>query len=141
MPSRPFEDIWPLSPLQEGLLFHALYDPDEAADVYNVQLVLRLHGEVDRGDLRVAAEELVRRHPNLRAAFRQRRNGDFVQLVMRDALPGWREADLTAVPEADREDALRELLAKDQRERFDLSRAPAMRFTVVRMGDGDHRLV
>ena len=40
------EDILPLSPLQEGLLFHALYDA-QAPDVYTVQLVLALEGPLD----------------------------------------------------------------------------------------------
>ena len=40
------EDILPLSPLQEGLLFHALYDAG-APDVYTVQLVLALEGPLD----------------------------------------------------------------------------------------------
>ena len=40
------EDILPLSPLQEGLLFHALYDA-QAPDVYTVQLVLGLEGPLD----------------------------------------------------------------------------------------------
>ena len=40
------EDILPLSPLQEGLLFHALYDA-QAPDVYTVQLVLSLQGPLD----------------------------------------------------------------------------------------------
>ena len=40
------EDILPLSPLQEGLLFHALYDA-RAPDVYTVQLVLELQGRLD----------------------------------------------------------------------------------------------
>ena len=37
------EDILPLSPLQEGLLFHALYDA-QGPDVYTVQLELELEG-------------------------------------------------------------------------------------------------
>ncbi|MGO4424589.1 hypothetical protein AB4Z54_39320, partial [Streptomyces sp. MCAF7] len=40
------EDILPLSPLQEGLLFHAQFD-DEAADTYVVQMVISLRGKVD----------------------------------------------------------------------------------------------
>ncbi|GDY58198.1 hypothetical protein SVIO_088210 [Streptomyces violaceusniger] len=39
-------DILPLTPLQEGLLFHAVYD-DGAPDVYMVQLVFDLEGSVD----------------------------------------------------------------------------------------------
>ena len=43
---RELEDILPLSPLQEGLLFHALYDA-QGPDVYTVQLVLDLEGPLD----------------------------------------------------------------------------------------------
>ena len=49
------EDILPLSPLQEGLLFHALYDA-QAADVYTVQLVLALRGALDSAALQAAAQ-------------------------------------------------------------------------------------
>ena len=47
------EDVLPLSPLQEGLLFHSLYDA-RAPDVYTVQLVLALAGPLDSGALRQA---------------------------------------------------------------------------------------
>ncbi|WP_248843720.1 condensation domain-containing protein, partial [Streptomyces prasinus] len=58
----------PLAPLQEGLLFHALYDEGQT-DVYNVQLVLDLVGPVDGGVLRASVQALLERHPNLRAGF------------------------------------------------------------------------
>ncbi|MFE4369085.1 amino acid adenylation domain-containing protein [Streptomyces sp. NPDC056835] len=61
-------DVLPLTPLQQGLLFHSLYAPD-SPDVYQAQLVLRLRGEVDGEALRAAAAVLLERHPNLRAAF------------------------------------------------------------------------
>ncbi len=43
---RALEDILPLSPLQEGLLFHALYDA-QGPDLYTVQLELELEGALD----------------------------------------------------------------------------------------------
>ena len=46
--SGTIEDILPLSPLQEGLLFHALYDA-QGPDVYTVQLELELEGALDAG--------------------------------------------------------------------------------------------
>ena len=52
------EDVLPLSPLQEGLLFHALYDA-QAPDVYTVQLVLSLQGLLDSAALQAAAQALV----------------------------------------------------------------------------------
>ncbi len=64
------EDVLPLSPLQEGLLFHALFDED-AVDVYNVQLAFDLSGALDAGVLRRSAEVLVGRHASLRACFRR----------------------------------------------------------------------
>ena len=64
------EDILPLSPLQEGLLFHALYD-EQAPDVYTVQLMLELEGPLDRDVLQAAVQALLERHGDLRAAFLQ----------------------------------------------------------------------
>lgn len=65
-------DILPLSPLQEGLLFHALYDDDQAPDVYAAQQILELAGDVDPAAVRAAGQALLDRHPNLRACFRRR---------------------------------------------------------------------
>lgn len=65
-------DILPLSPLQEGLLFHALYDDDQAPDVYAAQQILELTGDVDPAAVRAAGQALLDRHPNLRACFRRR---------------------------------------------------------------------
>ncbi|NEE22420.1 hypothetical protein G3M58_90160, partial [Streptomyces sp. SID7499] len=64
------EDVLPLTPLQEGLLFHAQFDED-APDIYNVQLAVDVEGGLDAPRLREAAAGLLRRHANLRAAFRQ----------------------------------------------------------------------
>src|SRR5690349_18058199 len=62
------EDVLPLSPLQEGLLFHALYDA-QAPDVYTVQLELGLEGTLDSEALEAAVEALLLRHASLRAVF------------------------------------------------------------------------
>src|ERR1700735_1223629 len=63
-------EVWPLPPLQEGLLFHALYDAD-APDVYTVQHFFDLEGPVDAARLRAAGQGLLERHVNLRAGVRR----------------------------------------------------------------------
>ncbi|WP_344982406.1 condensation domain-containing protein, partial [Streptosporangium fragile] len=68
------EDILPLSPLQHGLFFHALFD-EAAPDVYTAQLVLDLDGPLDASRLRDAVARMLRRHANLRVSFRQRAGG------------------------------------------------------------------
>ncbi len=94
-------DILPLSPLQEGLLFHALYDDDSSPDVYAAQQVLELTGAVDPAAVRAAGQALLDRHPNLRACFRRRETGQPFQIVPTDVELPWSEADLSAPDEED----------------------------------------
>ena len=134
------EDVLPLSPLQEGLLFHALYDA-RAPDLYTVQLVLSLAGRLDVAALRTAAQALVQRHASLRAGFRHEDLGRPVQIIVpRVALP-WRSLDLSLLEDADRAARLAEILAQDRAERFDLGAPPLLRFTLIRLSGDEHRLV
>lgn len=141
MAARPgVEDVLPLSPMQEGMVFHALYD-EQAKDVYTGQMTIRLEGPLDHDRLRTAAAALLARHANLRAAFRTSRSGRPVQVVRTAVATPWRVTDLTQLPEGERESALEELLAEDREQRFDLARPPLLRLRLVVLGDGDHRLV
>ncbi|NUQ98763.1 MAG: amino acid adenylation domain-containing protein [Streptomyces sp.] len=134
-------DVLPLTPLQEGLLFHALYEHErDAPDVYVVQLVFELEGPVDGDRLRAAAQALLDRHPNLRAAFRRRRGGQPVQVVPHRATLPWAEADLTGQG-IDTEKAWTELLDEDRSLGFDPAAPPLLRCTLVRTGERRHRLL
>src|SRR5262249_57113242 len=61
------EDILPLSRLQEGLLFHALYDA-QGPDVYSLQMVFGLEGALDEAVLKRAAGAPLAPHASPRAA-------------------------------------------------------------------------
>ena len=83
---RPLDAVWPLTPLQEGLFYlHAL----GGADVYTVQQRLDLDGDLDPARLRTAAETLLRRHPNLRAAFTTSHGGTPVQVIPAGVTVAW----------------------------------------------------
>ncbi|MBO7936061.1 amino acid adenylation domain-containing protein [Streptomyces sp. S9] len=140
MTSSGLEDILPLSPMQEGLLFHSRYEQD-GADVYAVQHVFDIEGALDGARLRAAARALVQRHPNLRAGFRQVDSGRTVQLIPRQFGLPWDEFDLAALPVAEAEAELARLAAKEHRRRFDLAEPPLLRFTLVRMPGERHRLL
>ncbi|WP_344335233.1 condensation domain-containing protein, partial [Kitasatospora putterlickiae] len=134
------EDVLPLTPLQEGLAFHAAYD-DRAPDVYHVQIALDLNGEVDPGRLREAAEALLRRHPPLRSCVRHRVSGGLVQVVRAEVPVPWRYLDLSG-SDPDRQAArAREAVQDDLGRRFDLAEAPLLRLTLLRLGEGRHTLV
>ncbi|MGW2386874.1 amino acid adenylation domain-containing protein [Streptomyces sp. NPDC001658] len=140
-PSSPVE-VLPLTPLQEGLLFHALYEQErDAPDVYLVQLVFDLGGTVDAARLRAAAQALLDRHPTLRAAFRRRRGGQPVQVVPRRAVLPWTETDLSALTGADAEEAWSRLLDEDRDRGFDPATPPLLRCTLARTGEERHRLL
>ena len=123
-------DVLPLSPLQEGLLFHALLDR-QGADVYNLQLVLALD-DVDVAALRTAVGRLLARHPNLRAGFHQSGSGA-VQVIPRSVEVPWHET------EAASEEELRQLLDGELAERYDMTRPPLIRFLLVRLGGDRYR--
>ena len=134
------EDILPLSPLQEGLLFHARYDA-QAVDVYTVQLVLALEGPLDSAALQSAAQALLDRHASLRAAFREAGVSRPLQIIVSKVAVPWRSIDLSLLDAADREPRVADLLAADRAERFDLSAAPLIRFALIRLSAADHRLL
>ncbi|MEK8173685.1 condensation domain-containing protein [Streptomyces sp. M19] len=71
----------PLSPLQEGLFFHASYD-EETVDAYTGQLILDLRGPLDLSALRESLRTLLRRHDALRAGFTDHGLTEPVQIVL-----------------------------------------------------------
>ena len=131
------DDVYPLSPMQQGMLFHCIESPE--LNLYVNQLSVAVQGlQVAR--FRAAWQTLVERHEVLRAAFMWRDGlADPLQAVYQHAeLPmvelDWREH---AAPEA----ALLTLAADDQARGFDLSCPPLMRFTLVRLGDNQFQMI
>jgi amino acid adenylation domain-containing protein len=135
MQPSPVEDILPLSPLQEGLLFHALLDR-QARNLYIAQYVTTLHGPVSADRLRAAAAALLQRHPNLRVGFRYRSSGDPVQVVRRDAVLDWTEIDLSGQGDA----AVTAALEQDWARGIDIAGTALLRFVLIHEAADRHRL-
>ncbi|MGW5861006.1 amino acid adenylation domain-containing protein [Streptomyces sp. NPDC055239] len=134
------EDVWPLSPLQEGLLFHAAFD-SEGPDVYQGQRLLELTGPLDSDRLRASWQALLARHAALRASFRRRKTGEAVQVIARDVELPWRAADLSGLEAEDASAEADRLAGLERAERFDLAAAPLLRLLLIRIGAEQHRLV
>ncbi|PVE12341.1 non-ribosomal peptide synthetase, partial [Streptomyces scopuliridis] len=133
-------DVLPLSPMQEGLLFHALFD-EEAADVYTVQLFLGMEGDLDVRALRSAAETLLRRHPNLRSGFRHEQVSRPVQVVHHEVELDWDIQDLRGLDPDEQSARLAGVAAGERGRRFDLAAPPLVRFVLVRLADDRFRLL
>ncbi|MFI5727000.1 amino acid adenylation domain-containing protein [Streptomyces cyaneofuscatus] len=140
MRSSTLEQVYPLTPLQSGLYFHARV-AGKGADVYTAQLTLDLSGPLDAVLLRRACEVVVQRHQALRAGFRGRANGDPIQFVVRGATAPWAEENLCGLGADDRTAHLKQLLAAERTRPFDLDRPPLLRFLLIRTGATAHTLV
>ncbi|WP_432752236.1 amino acid adenylation domain-containing protein [Streptomyces sp. JL2001] len=137
----PVADVWPLSPLQEGMYFHATYDAGDALDVYQSQETLDFDHRVDADRLRAACRTLLERNTGLRAGFTSDGLPRPVQFITDGAEIPLTEVDLSQLPADERRARTADLLAADRRRRFDLSAAPLCRLLLIRLGDGRDRLV
>ncbi|MFP3987378.1 amino acid adenylation domain-containing protein [Streptomyces sp. E11-3] len=123
------DDILPATPLQVGLSFHTLVRDDHDTDVYVVQAVTTLAGELDEDRMAEAARELLRRHPALRV-YLATAGDEVVQVIPTDVALDWRRDD--RFPEAARAELERP---------FDPARPPLIRFLLSRVGPAEHELV
>jgi len=132
------EEVWPLAPLQEGLLFQSTLD-DEGLDIYQAQWILELNGPLEVDRLRAAWEAVFARHAELRVSFVRLASGTMLQAVAGHVVLPWREVELAAGSDVDA--AVRALAGQEQEQRFDLAEAPLFRLVLVRCGEDRHRLL
>lgn len=137
-PHGAVEDIWPLAPLQEGLIAQSLYD-DTMPDIYTVQVRVDIDAAVDPARLCAAVSRVVSAHPALRSAFVLDRSDEPVQVVLSEVATEVAIVDLPG--DADRSGAVDDWLLEDRRRRFDLTVPPLHRFTILRLGEDKTYLV
>ncbi|MEV7246847.1 condensation domain-containing protein [Streptomyces sp. NPDC093248] len=132
-------DVWQVTPMQAGLLFHAsLAGP--GADAYHVQYVFHLQGEVDAGRLRAAGQTLLDRHANLRAGF-VTQSGTTVSVIRQAVELPWQHRDLSGLDDTERTAAFERLLAADRDAGFDMAVPPMLRLMLVTLEPGRYELV
>jgi amino acid adenylation domain-containing protein/non-ribosomal peptide synthase protein (TIGR01720 family) len=131
-------DIYPLSPMQLGMLFHSLYADRSSA--YVEEIHFRIEGELDPARFHAAWQALIARHPILRSVFLSEVSPP-VQIIFDRVEASWHAADWREWSGAEQSCALEQLLAQELARGFDLARAPLMRFHLVRLDDDCWRFV
>src|SRR5205085_2542441 len=129
------EDIYPLSPMQEGMLFHSLYTPDSG--IYTTQLVCELHGHLNEDIFEQAWQAAADAHAVLRTGFEWANVGKPVQVVRRSVKVRLRRENWKALDRGGQEKKLEEFLRRDREQEFDLKQPPLMRLTLVRTADDE----
>ena len=135
---RP-EAVYGLSPLQEGLLFHSLYEG--GGELYVVQLSYRLEGELDEGALRRAWVEAARRHEALRTGYEWEGVEPMAAVVRREAELRWERLDWSHLSPDEQGRRLEEYLTAERGRGFDVRESPLTRQAVIVLGSGSHQFV
>ncbi|HEX4959261.1 MAG TPA: amino acid adenylation domain-containing protein, partial [Thermoanaerobaculia bacterium] len=125
------EDIYPLAPLQSGMLFHSLMSPESG--VYVNQVTCTLPADLDSRLFRQAWERLVQRHGVLRTAFLWEGLDEPLQVVRKTVSLPWQELDWRGLPTEEQKRRLEELRHGDRHAPLPLNKAPLMRFSLIRL--------
>jgi amino acid adenylation domain-containing protein len=124
-------EIWPLTPLQTGILFELLLEDDDNGGSYRLQTKIELTGAPAPDRVRDACARLVARHASLRTAFVSDVADEPAQVVLSALEPPWRHVDLTHLDVADRDRALGQLLDEERGLLPDPDSPPLLRFALI----------
>ncbi|PWY53264.1 non-ribosomal peptide synthetase [Pseudomonas sp. RW409] len=137
VPLPQVEDLYPLSPMQQGMLFHTLYE-QQGGDYIN-QLRVDVEG-LDPERFRQAWQAAIDRHDILRTGFLWQ--GELpapIQVVHKRMALDFVEHDWRAVASAAQD--LDALAGQERQRGFDLAAAPLLRLTLVRLDDQRYHLI
>ncbi|MGH3907542.1 MAG: non-ribosomal peptide synthase/polyketide synthase, partial [Pseudonocardiaceae bacterium] len=136
---RSVEDIYPLTPMQAGMVFHRISQADQG--VYFQQLTFILDGVPDSQVLARAWQHVVDRTPILRSRVVWEGMIEWLQVVQRDVPVPVGYHDWTQLSDAQCQEELLRLLARDRTEGLDLGTAPLMRLLLARLSDTEVQVV
>jgi amino acid adenylation domain-containing protein len=139
MPTGPIETAFPLTPLQEGMLYHTLREPE--AGVFHVHCTAVLEGDLEQEHFRHAWRLAMRRHPALRTHLAWQGRERPLQVVRPLALPDVEFVDWRDLDDATRARRWNELLRRDRARGFDLAVAPLTRVAVAHVAPARHQLL
>ena len=133
------KDIYPATPLQQGLLFHSLYAPKSG--VYITQFTCSIEGAFDAEMFKQAWRRAVDRHAALRTAFVWEGLEKPLQVERRRAQLLTIEEDWQGVSAEEQQRRLERHLQNDRRRGFELARAPLMRIALLRLDKQSYRFI
>ena len=139
MSARNIEDIYPLSPMQQGMLFHSIYAPESG--MYVEQMSCTLRGSLSVDAFERAWRRVISRHTPLRTAFVWQDLDEPLQVVQRQVSLPLEQHDWRALTSAQQAARLEAFQHEDRQRGLDLSEAPLMRLTLIRLADDRYQFV
>ena len=137
--NKNIESIYPLSAMQQGMLFHTLHEPESG--VYLEQFCLTLSGNLDITLLQQACVRVLKRHPVLRTLVVWEKQEKPLQVVCKQVELPWQNCDWRSLSPKEQQERLQAFLQTDRVQDFVLDKAPLMRFTLIRVADDTYEFV
>ncbi|MEC0134709.1 amino acid adenylation domain-containing protein, partial [Paenibacillus odorifer] len=136
------DDIYTLTPLQQGMLFHTLYDEQQSSDLaYINQMTLLLEGRLNVEKFKESWQKIVSRHEVLRTVFVWEGIEHPVQIVYDEMNFPIHFLDWSNIDAHTQEKQTLDLLQKESRKKFKLEEAPLMRITIIKEGESQFRIM
>jgi amino acid adenylation domain-containing protein/non-ribosomal peptide synthase protein (TIGR01720 family) len=136
---KSVQDIYPLSPTQQGMLFHTLYA--SRSGMYIGQLGLTITGYLDRAALGQAWQEAMNRHAVLRSTVAWENLNAPIQIVHAGVRLPIVEEDLRGLSATEQRERITSFIEADRSLGFDLFSAPLMRLALIRLGEDLHQFI
>ncbi|WP_421657455.1 amino acid adenylation domain-containing protein [Leptothermofonsia sp. ETS-13] len=133
------EDSYPLSPMQQGMLFHSLRADLAGVDIE--QVLCTLHEDLNLPAFEQAWQRIIERHPVLRTSFHWEGSDEPVQIVHRSVEFLVARQDWQHFSAEEQKNRLDTYLEADRRQGFDLAQAPLMRLAIFQISQAEYQIV
>ncbi|MEH2155518.1 amino acid adenylation domain-containing protein [Nostoc sp.] len=137
--SKNVESIYPLSPMQQGMLFHSIHTPDSG--VYSNQTLITICAEINVIAFKRAWEQVVERYSVLRTLFLWEKRQQPLQVVRKQVDLPWNYQDWRNISLTEQQQRLDSLLQTERQQGFRLNQAPLMRCTLIRLSDQTYKFL
>ena len=139
MKTQDIEDIYELSPVQQGILFHSLYAPE--LKLYLIQISFTVRGHFNLVAFDHAWQQVAHRHTVLRTSFYWEEIEKPLQVVHRSIKVPIEQHDWRGVDPVEQDERLQSFVKSDRQRGFDFSQAPLMRLTLFRLTDDSYQII
>ncbi|SDI17000.1 non-ribosomal peptide synthase domain TIGR01720/amino acid adenylation domain-containing protein [Pseudomonas flavescens] len=136
LPFDAIDDLYPLTPMQEGLLLHTLLE--SGTGIYFMQDRYSIDSALDVERFERAWRLVVARHEALRASFVWNAGEQMLQIIHRGDGDGVEFLDWSALPEGGHEARLQQLLEEERLAGFELLHSPPLRLRLIRLAHDRH---
>ena len=137
--NKKIKNVYPLSPLQEGLLFQSLYAP--SSDTYFVQNIFEITTKVNIQALQSAWQKVSNHHDILKTGFIWQHGKKPLQYVLESVHLPFTYYDWQDVPEEIQQTKLETFIQEDRHTGFDLTKAPLFRISLIQYAPDKYHLI